>query len=180
MENRQHSEAELPNNERQAIPTSSLQVDRMYRRFIELMTTFFPSNKTTSTRADPIAQSPTPGIKNKVESGRRSPFVPLTAENITEKTVKDTSIASGTVQTKSELRPVIRLTATFISTGLRRSKTTVIVEESGVSRFISVGDTVAGMTVAEIQRGKVILNRGGKKCVMTLGLLPKEAFENGP
>ena len=84
------------------------------------------------------------------------------------------------MQTKSELRPTIRLTATFISTGLRRSKTTVIVEESGVSRFISVGDTVAGMTVAEIQRGKVILNRGGKKCVMTLGLLPKEAFENGP
>lgn len=127
-------------------------------------------------QSNEVKQRASKGMK----SSMKNPFTPLTAKRVKVKAVKKASQVSGTPQVKVEPGPVVRLTATFTATNPRKRKSTAMIEENGVSRFVSVGDKIMGMTIAEIQRGKVILNRGGKKCLVKLGLLPEEIASNGP
>jgi len=105
--------------------------------------------------------------------------MPLTVKRVNRNTANKASTVSRTSQAKAGPHPVVRLTATFTVTKPRKRKPAAIIEENGVSRFVSVGDTIIGMTILEIQRGKVILNRGDKKCLVKLGLLSEEITSNG-
>lgn len=127
-------------------------------------------------QSDEAKQRASKGTK----SSRKNPFTPLTAKRVNGNAVKKASTVSRIPKAKVEPRPVVRLTATFTVTKPRKRKSIAVIEENGVSRFVSVGDTIIGMTIVEIQRGKVILNRGGKKCLVKLGLLPAEIASNGP
>lgn len=69
----------------------------------------------------------------------------------------------------SDKNSSIQLTAVFVVTSARGGKNTANIEEKGLSRSISVGDTVAGMEVVEIRRGEVVLESGTEKHTMTLG-----------
>lgn len=118
-------------------------------------------------------------VSKEMKSSKKNPFTPLTAKRVNRNAVKKASPVSRTPQVKVEPRPVVRLTATFTVTKPRKRKSTAMIEENGVSRFVSVGDKIMGMTIAEIQRGKVILNRGGKKWLVKLGLLSEEIASSG-
>ncbi len=117
------------------------------------------------------------------KSSKKNPFTPLAAKRVVEKAVKKAvkkaSPVSRTPQMKVEPRPVVRLTATFIATNPRKRKSAAMIEENGIGRLVSVGDKIIGMTIMEIQRGKVILNRGGKKCLVKLGVLPEKMLSDG-
>lgn len=178
-ENGHQNETEQPDHESQAAPMPSARGNSMYGRFMELMTVMLSPGSTASSASNPGIQHSVRSINSSSRSGERNPFIPLTAKYDNKSAIKDASIARKTVQANHDPYPVIRLTATFVATGLGRNKPTVIIEESDISRFVSVGDTIAGMTIVEIQRGKVILNKGDKKCVLTLGLLSEEAIASG-
>ena len=165
-ESRPQTETEQSDHRPRAGAMPAAPGNGVYGRLMELIALIPSSGKTVSSAPD--------------RSGGRNLFMPLIMGRTTENTVNDAYSARKATGTKVEARPVIRLTATFTATGLRRARPTVIIEENGVSRFVSVGGTIAGMTVVEIQRGKVILNRGDRKCVMTLGLLSEETAAKDP
>ena len=160
--------------EGRGIPFPRVQSVIMYGRLMKLMSLILSPSK-----SDSSDQRPAPIIKNSTRFSGKNPFMPLAVEQTTRNTVDDVPDARRTVQAKAEPCPVIRLTATFTAAGLRKKKPTVIIEENGVSRFASIGDKIAGMTIIEIRRGEVILNRGDRKCVMTLGPLSEETAANG-
>jgi len=154
---------QLPENEIGQSYHRRIRDHSMYGRFTELMTEML-----SLTPNVPSA----PHTSNRSISGRKNPFTPLTkAKRITRNTKDEASTVSRTPQAKPEPCPVARLTTTFTVTDSRKNRSTAIVEESGISRFVSVGDTIVGMTIVEIQRGKVILSKGDKKCVVKLEFL---------
>ncbi len=100
--------------------------------------------------------------------GRKNPFMPLMAENMDGIAAYNHSIMPEPDSRGSREEPSIRLTAVFIVTSARGAKNTATIEENGVSRSVSIGDTIAGMEVMEIRRGEVILSSETKKHTMTI------------
>ena len=152
----------------------SAQSNDIYGRLTKLLSLVLEQSKTPPPK---IHTSVQPATRYSDEFGREHPFMPLT---VTHKPKSVTGVAltvEKTAQPKPEPEPSIRLTTVFAATGSHGGKTTAIIEENGINRSISIGDTVAGMTVAEIKRGEVILSKGDKKCVMKLGVLFKKTAE---
>lgn len=170
---RSHVYGQSPEDQYQ---NDSASANSIYGRFMKLMSLILTQNKTMSPESH--VQYSASVAKNSNEFGRKNPFMPLTAGHTAESGANETPAMKATVKPKPSPNPVIRLTAIYAATGFGRDKPTAIIEEGGVSRTIYVGDTVAGMTIAEIRRGAVILSKGDKKCAMTLGVFSEKTFAN--
>lgn len=101
------------------------------------------------------------------ELGRENPFMPLIVKHsdrnrgATDRSARVNPDGDGSIAD-----PVIRLTAII-------NETKAIIEEGGISRSISVGDTIARMKVVEIRRGKIILDKKDRRYTIKLGVLPE-------
>ena len=172
---RSHVYGQPPENQYQDDSTGA---NNTYGRIMQFVSQILKQSRIMSPKSH--VQHSASVARNPDEFGRKNPFMPLIVGHTTESVTDDAPATEATVKPKSELKPIIRLTAIYTATGFGRDKPTAIIEEGGVGRFIFVGDTVAGMTVAEIRRGEVILSKGDKKCVAKLGILSEETFANKP
>jgi hypothetical protein len=105
------------------------------------------------------------------EFGRENPFMPLVMDHASRSAIEPgnpESQTTGKSASRSSDLLDFRLTAIFVT-----DKPYAIIEENGTSRPVYAGDTVAGMRVVEINRGQVILSKGGKRQIMMLGVLPE-------
>jgi len=105
------------------------------------------------------------------EFGRENPFKPLMAEDTDRLVVHNSSAENNGTPGFDGKEPSIRLTAVFIMDGKRESGNKATIEENGVSRSVSVGDTVAGMEIIDIRRGEVVLGSETRKRKIKLGEL---------
>ncbi len=102
------------------------------------------------------------------EYGRENPFAPLVAESrrSTRRAANTTAVSriirsdATRTETKAE-ETTISLTAVLGDAA--------IFEERGLSRSVSVGETIAGMEVLEIRNDEVVLSKENKGYRMTLG-----------
>jgi hypothetical protein len=104
--------------------------------------------------------------------GREHPFRPLISRDIVRimdnaEPEMDSKIAAESIIDDGSNIKSSRLTSVFIVNNAPE-KSTAIIEENGVSRSISIGDTVSGMEVLEIHRGEIILYGKGEKYAMNL------------
>ena len=101
------------------------------------------------------------------EYGRENPFVPLVRSRLAGRartTNRSRTTQTQTTESKPKAEIVIRLTAIL-------GDNSAIFNEGGADKSISVGDTVGGMKVLEIQidEGKVVLGKGDEKRTIALG-----------
>jgi type II secretory pathway component PulC len=96
------------------------------------------------------------------EYGRENPFEPLVRSSSARRSSTPRSNARETTDTKPKI--VIRLTAIL-------GENSAIFNEGGADKSVSVGDTIGGMAVLEIQinEGKVVLGKGDEKRTISLG-----------
>jgi hypothetical protein len=102
------------------------------------------------------------------EFGRENPFMPLTMEDV--RSMRNDQRERESKEPNKPPSPLVRLTAVFLVSGARSGESTATIEEDGVSRSISVGDTVMGMEVMEIRRGEIILSGEAGTYTMMLGI----------
>ncbi len=108
--------------------------------------------------------------------GRENPFMPLVLKSPIKKAKRNSSSTSEAMKSRTDTgspdaEPAIRLMAIIMPGGAQSGRATAIIEENGVSRSVSVGDTVAEMEVLEIRRGEVSLNKGDEVYKLTLGVV---------
>jgi len=114
-----------------------------------------PSAQEASSAAVEIASPP---AQKPSDLGRGDPFMPLVMEaQVTGVTVSPAIPPPP---------PAVRLTVII-------NKTLAVFEVGGVSKFAFIGDMIAGLRVADIRKGEVILTKGTKTHTVTLGVLPK-------
>jgi cytoskeletal protein RodZ len=100
--------------------------------------------------------------------GRKNPFQPLvgTRRASSQRGIRASKPAlEGIIKQMATQGPVVQLTAVFGDQA--------IFKVDGSSKTVSVGDTLAGMEVASIEEGQVILKKGDKNNTIKLGEEPK-------
>ena len=161
------------------IPTEMEDIEEWLEQLIFLIESANETGQFGSQKPSQIStiDLPTQMIKWKALSdgfGRKDPFMPLTVEDVGTSGIYEDSGEAMAIQKKTDANngePLIRLTAVFIAGAAGGRGNIATIEENGVSRSISIGDTVAGMEVMGIQRGKVVLGNKDKKLTMKLGTL---------
>ena len=97
--------------------------------------------------------------------GRKNPFVPLVrsrSRNGTRSVSRPSATQVRTTESEPKKEVIIRLSAVL-------GENAAILEENGVSRSASTGDTIGGLKILEIKSGEVLLSDGNKKYTVTLG-----------